>query len=144
MSTYLFVSVLSSQSCDIYANQLAACIAVRMIATIGIIYMFITLLSAAGMFSMWTCLDSDETDTNNSGNRSSRSTSNNRRGSNHHRQREFANDCSICLEECRNANSWTRLPCGHRFHLECLKLWVSSKKNVSIVSCTNHYSVNSL
>ena len=37
------------------------------------------------------------------------------------------NDCSICLEPMTEKVA-TLLPCGHRFHSECIKNWMTSRK----------------
>jgi hypothetical protein len=32
--------------------------------------------------------------------------------------------CSICLEEQKINENWTKIHCGHQFHKECLYRWI--------------------
>jgi len=37
-------------------------------------------------------------------------------------------DCSICIEPIRSNNSVVKLPCGHIFHPECIRVWFKGSK----------------
>ncbi|KAF4656830.1 hypothetical protein FOL47_008737 [Perkinsus chesapeaki] len=34
--------------------------------------------------------------------------------------------CAICADEDEDPDPFTELPCGHEFHLDCLKLWLTN------------------
>lgn len=36
--------------------------------------------------------------------------------------------CAICIEDYRDGNKLRVLPCKHRFHIECIDQWLSSRK----------------
>jgi E3 ubiquitin-protein ligase RNF115/126 len=40
------------------------------------------------------------------------------------RNSEIDNQCAICLAEVQSTDPVTSLPCGHRFHTECIQSWL--------------------
>ena len=39
------------------------------------------------------------------------------------------NECPICLEYFNDKEKLAKLKCGHVFHIECIKKWISRESN---------------
>lgn len=46
-----------------------------------------------------------------------------------------AQDCAICLEDFRNGCLLLGLPCGHCYHQQCIKVWLSGSNSTGCYCC---------
>lgn len=48
---------------------------------------------------------------------------------------EEEEECTICLEAFQHRETIKELPCGHRYHCECLKSWLTTSATPTCPLC---------
>jgi hypothetical protein len=51
---------------------------------------------------------------------------------------EFIDVCSICLDDVCDIETTRKLRCGHHFHIDCIRTWLT--KNKSCPLCRQHFT----